>query len=106
MPSKKKNRGNPVVVLRLSPELLARIDAAVAKSQNARFEGGYDRSSFIRACIEERFDKYARARKASAKRKTPTPAEVSQAFETLPGPDQPSARLDALDAIIERVMGE
>ena len=65
---KKKNSGNPFIVLRVSPELLAWIDEAVSKCNETRRAEPYDRSSFVRACIFERKEKYVRAKKSAQKK--------------------------------------
>ncbi len=69
MPSKKKNRGSPVVTLRIPAELLAVIDDQVVKCNRTRREEPYTRTSFLLAALAERFEKYGRAKAASARKK-------------------------------------
>lgn len=56
------SRGTPLTPLRLSTELLARIDAEVARQNETRIGEPYNRTSWIRQAIEERLAKLARGR--------------------------------------------
>lgn len=82
----KRRKGRPLILLRVDPALLAWIDEQVEKSQSNSVNEPYDRSSFVRACIYERKDKYRRAKEAQQRKKkgkaalqeqTEKPAELS-----------------------------
>lgn len=62
------SRGTPLTPLRLSAELLDRIDAEVERQNRTRAEEPYNRTSWIRQAIEERLAKLERGRKAGQKR--------------------------------------
>lgn len=79
MPSKKKNRGSPLVALRIPKQLLQQIDKQIESCNRTRREEPYTRSSFIIAALVERFEKYGRARKASKRKKGPTQQELLDA---------------------------
>jgi Arc/MetJ-type ribon-helix-helix transcriptional regulator len=65
-----KSRGSPVVPIRIPPDLLRRIDEAIASNNAVRPGEAYDRSEWIRKAIEERLAKQARGRRKGRGRAT------------------------------------
>lgn len=57
------SKGNPKVVLRLTPELLAQVHSAIERNNLTRTDEPYDVSEWIRQAIRERLDKQERSRK-------------------------------------------
>lgn len=93
---KKKHKGSPIITMRLPPEILEAVQEACERSNGTRTEEPYTVSSFIRACIIERFDKYARAR-AARKKKVKGPSIETNTPAELPGVTAIAAELDDLD---------
>ena len=56
------NRGNRIVGVRLEPDLLEQLTAAIESNNAARKGPPYSLSSWIRQAILERLDKQRRAR--------------------------------------------
>lgn len=66
---KKKQKGSPIIRLRVPSEILEAIQQKMESCNRTRKEEPYTLSSFVRAAIIERFQKYARAHAASAKKR-------------------------------------
>jgi hypothetical protein len=64
------SKGSQIVPVRLPAELLALLDAAVARSVDTRKDGPWTRSSFIVKAIEEKLNKMARS---AGKKQSPLP---------------------------------
>lgn len=87
-PKKKKKRtGNPIITFRVPPEYMAAIKDKVESCNLTRKEEPYTVSSFIRASIMERFEKYARSYAAAQKKKQNKKA-AAQPAEELPAAEQ------------------
>jgi len=95
---RKKHKGSPIITMRLPPEILEAVQEACERSNGTRTEEPYTVSSFIRACIIERFEKYARARAARQKKvKGATPIVLpGEALNTQPVTEQ---TIDALESL-------
>lgn len=65
------SKGNPIIKLRVTPELLDRIRKAIDQNNERRGDQPYDLSGWLRQAVEERLDKLERARK-SGRRKSAT----------------------------------
>lgn len=63
------SRGTKITPLRLSPELLSRIHAAIDSNNMRRSEEPYDLTGWIRQAIEERLAKLERGRKSAQRKK-------------------------------------
>lgn len=68
------SRGTRITPLRLSDELLERIQAAIDSNNARRGNKPYNVTSWIRMAIEERLDKLERGRKGRAAKKAPAEA--------------------------------
>jgi Arc/MetJ-type ribon-helix-helix transcriptional regulator len=90
------SKGSPIIKLRLPAEVLAMIDEQVAKSVGYSFDEPYTRSSWVRACIMERFEKYRRAKEAGIRtRQKKAAAKLAAEGDQVEQPDhqveQPAA---------------
>lgn len=56
------SKGNPRVILRLTPKVIAHIEHAIDCANERRKEAPYDLSSWIRHAIKEKLEKLARGR--------------------------------------------
>lgn len=57
------SKGNPIVRVRLTPDLIARIDDEVKLQNQTRAAEPYDRSAWIRQAIAQRLAHLARSRR-------------------------------------------
>jgi DNA-binding transcriptional regulator PaaX len=60
------SKGNPIIKTRISKELLAEIEEAIARNQDAR-DGAWTISKFIIQSIKERLGKLERGKKSKKK---------------------------------------
>lgn len=63
------SRGTKHTILRLAPELLARIHEAIDQNNSRRADEPYNLTSWIRQAIEERLAKLERGRKANERKR-------------------------------------
>lgn len=96
-------KGNPIVLFRLTPDLLAEMDAAISMRNGHTALEPYDRSAFIRAAIREKLEHLKRSRKRRGKRCDQTNGKDGNVLSTLPG--QSSDYINVLGAEIQAVMG-
>ncbi len=84
------SKGSPIVPVRILPDLLAEMDAEVARLNTRRAAEPWNRTAFIVAAINERLDKLSRGR--GVKRHPPAmkPAPTVEAH-TVPGLVETSA---------------
>lgn len=65
------SRGNPKILVRVTPDLLNQIRDAIASNNAFRADEPYDLSEWVRQAIRERLDKLKRSRKASKRKVKP-----------------------------------
>lgn len=76
------SKGNPKIIIRVSPDTLAKIREAIDSNNVRRGAEPYDLSGWIRQAIEERLAKLERGRKGSGRKVKPAADQV----ETEPSP--------------------
>ena len=65
------SKGNPRVTLRLTPDLLGRVEAQLASLAHNNAQTLPDVSEFIRRAVEEKLDHYRRSRLSRQRRRRP-----------------------------------
>jgi hypothetical protein len=81
------SRGTPLTPIRLSADLVALIDAEVARQNATRADPPYNRSSWIRQAIQQRLDHLARARRRKRVRAVERPDSAMKGAERQDRPD-------------------
>ena len=61
-------KGNPIALVRLTPEILAQIQDAISGRNGRTREEPWDRSSFIRIAIREKLQHMRRSRRSRGRR--------------------------------------
>lgn len=61
-------KGNPIVLVRLTPEILAQIHGAIEGRNRRTREEPWDRSGFIRIAIREKLHHMRRSRRSRGRR--------------------------------------
>lgn len=100
------SKGSPRIIFRLPAEVVEWIEECVKKSEEYTVHESYTVSSWVRAAIMERFDKYRRAKEAAArKRAAKQTAQARVKLAEVDPPTSPATAPADLDQFADELLG-